>query len=389
MITVAEIKKKADRMYPQFLKAALFGEQFFPSVVRSDKSLSEDFVAMSKELSALISGSKDRKGFGYLVQSRPVKTRNHGEQDIPESIVFEDEENYLQFIGKVKEFELFIEKSTLVKNTVPQLMSWMEQNPLSVINNLHQWEELLKVCTWFLNHFEPDKFYIRELPIAIHTKFIEVNKVVLRSLLDELIPDKLNSNESVFEKRFHLKYVQPEIRFRFLKSSEDHAISYNDLSVPLNEFIDHPISCKKVFIVENKMNFLTFPEVADGITIWGQGFAIESLKYASWLRDKEIFYWSDLDVQGFQMLAQLKLNFPNTISFLMVSSLLDLYRNFIVSGTPSKVSIPDTLNEDEILTYNTLKSQNQRLEQERIPQWYVIQEVERLVRQCERGVSEN
>src|SRR5690606_23133792 len=124
-----------------------------------------DFVAMSKELSALISGSKDRKGFGYVVQSRPVKTRSHGVQDIPESIVFEDQENYLQFIGKAKEFEIFIEKSTHIKNTVPQLVSWMERNPVSVVNNLHQWEDLLKVCDWFLNHFEPDRFYIRELPI--------------------------------------------------------------------------------------------------------------------------------------------------------------------------------------------------------------------------------
>ena len=78
MITVAEIKRKADRMYPKFLKATLLGEQFFPSVLRSNKSLSDDFVDMSKELSALISGSKDRKGFGYVVRSRPIKTRTNG-----------------------------------------------------------------------------------------------------------------------------------------------------------------------------------------------------------------------------------------------------------------------------------------------------------------------
>lgn len=379
MITVAEIKKKADRMYPQFLKATLLGETFFPIVVRSDKSLSDDFVAMSKELSEIISGSKDRKGFGYVVQSRPVKTRSHGTQDIPESIVFEDEENYLLFIGKVKEFDLFVEKSRIIKETIPQLTSWMERNPLSVINNLHQWEELLKVCTWFLDHFEPDRFYIRELPIAIHTKFIEENKAILRNLLDELIPDKLNGNESVFEKRFHLKYVQPEIRFRFLKSSEDHAIAYNDLSVPLNEFIDHPIACKRIFIIENKMNFLTFPEVEGGLAIWGMGFAIESLRDVSWLASKDVYYWSDMDVQGFQMLSQLKLNFPHAKSFLMGSNLLVLYEDFIVEGTPSKVVIHDTLNEEEFSTYNTLKSKNQRLEQERIPQQHVVQEAEKVM----------
>lgn len=216
------------------------------------------------------------------------------------------------------------------------------------------------------------------LLIAIHTKFIEDNKAILRDLLDELIPAKLNGNESIFEKRFHLKYAQPEIRFRFLKPAK---ATYNDLSVPLNEFINHPIACKRIFIVENKMNFLTFPEVAEGLAIWGKGFAIESLRNARWLEDREIYYWSDLDVQGFQMLSQLKVNFPHAKSFLMESNLLDLYRNFVVPGTPSKIGIPDTLNENEIFIYNTLKSQNQRLEQERIPQWYVIEEVERLVGQ--------
>lgn len=376
MITVAEIKKKADRMYPQFLKAKLLGDQFFPKVLRSDKSISADFVAMSKELSELISGSKDRKGFGYVVQSRPVKTRGHGVQDIPESIVFEDQENYLQFIGKVKEFEIFIEKSTLIKNTVPQLVSWMERNPISVINNLHQWDELLKVCDWFLNHFEPNRFYIRELPIAIHTKFIEDNKAILKNLLDELIPEKLNGNESVFEKRFHLKYVQPEIRFRYLRPSE--ATAHSDISVPLDEFSAHPVTCKRVFIVENKMNFLTFPEIPESLAIWGKGFAIESLKNAAWLNDKEIYYWSDLDAQGFQMLSQLRSYFRQTKSFLMDGNLLERFGEFVVQGTPSKIENLENLSESESLVFNSIKSQSLRLEQERIPQWFIIQKVNKL-----------
>ncbi|MBZ0244382.1 MAG: hypothetical protein K8H85_00395 [Cyclobacteriaceae bacterium] len=377
MITVVEIKKKADRMYSPFLKATLVGETFFPKVLRSDKSLSDDFVVMSKEISALISGSKDRRGFGYLVRSRPVKTRNHGVQDIPESIVFESQGDYLQFIGKVNEFNLFVEKSRVTTESIPQLASWMQRNPISVVNNLDKWQDLLKVCNWFLSDYEPDRFYIRELPIAIHTKFIEDNKAILRILLDELIPEKLNANESVFEKRFRLKYAQQEIRFRYLKPT---GATYNDLSVPLNEFIDHPITCQKIFIVENKMNFLTFPEVEDGLAIWGQGFAIENLKLAGWLTNKDIYYWSDLDVQGFQMLSQLRVNFPGAKSFLMERNLLDLFADFIVTGTPSKVNIHGTLNEEENSIYNILKSRNLRLEQERIPQWYVVEEIGKILK---------
>ena len=378
MITVAEIKKKSDRLYPKFLTSWLVGEPFFPRVLKVDKNLSSDFSEMSKELAELFSESKDRKGFGYSIQSRSVKTRSHGIQDMPESIVFETQEDYLRFINKGKEFNQFIESSKHIKQSIPRLTAWIELNPISVIDNVDHWEDLLKVCHWFLNHFKPDTFYIRELPITVHTKFIESNKWILRILLDELIPEKINKIEPEFEKRFHLKYDQPAVRFRFLRGSVNDSIIYKDITIPLDQFITNSIDCKRVFIVENKMNFLTFPEVTNSIAIWGQGFAIESLRNAGWLGDKEIYYWSDLDVQGFQMLSQLKVNFPHAKSFLMESNLLDLYRNFIVPGTPSKVGIPNTLNENEILTYNTLKSQNRRLEQERIPQWHVIQEVTKL-----------
>lgn len=375
MITVAEIKKKADRLYPEFLKARLLGKPFFPKVLRSDKHLSADFVAMSKELSELFSGSKDRMGFGYVVQSRTIKTKNHGVQDIPGSIVFEDEQNYLQFIGKAKEFNLLLETCNLIENRIPQLTSWIKHNPQSVIDHHSQWEELLKVCDWFLNHLEPNRFYIRELPIAIHTKFIEANKVILRHLLDELIPEKLNSNESVFEKRFHLKYVQPEIRFRYLRPSD--VILYRDISIPLDEFIANPISCKRIFIVENKMNFLTFPEIPESLAIWGKGFAIESLKHAAWLNDKEIYYWSDLDVQGFQMLSQLRSYFGQARSFLMDENLLKVFSEYVVKGTPANIESLNNLTQEESRLFNSLVSRNLRLEQEKIPQWFVIRATHR------------
>ena len=118
MITVAEIKKKSDRLYPKFLTSWLVGELFFPRVLKVDKNLSSDFSEMSKELAELFSESKDRKGFGYSIQSRSVKTRSHGIQDIPESIVFETQDDYLRFINKGKEFDQFIESSKHIKQSI-------------------------------------------------------------------------------------------------------------------------------------------------------------------------------------------------------------------------------------------------------------------------------
>jgi hypothetical protein len=378
MITLEEIKKKAIRAYPLFLKSTLLGESFFPYTLRSDKSLSNDFVQMSKEISELMSGSKDRTAYGYKVQSRLVKTRSHGIQDIPELISFQEQDDYLRFIGKSTEFNAFLKNVKVIRDLMPSLNEWMIENSLEVVYNDGKWNDLLKVCSWFVNDFEPTKYYIRELPISVHTKFIEESKAVLSRLLDHLIPERIDNQENEFEKRYQLKYVQPLVRFRWLTPGSADEFG-NDISVPLDKFITTPQPCRMIFIIENKLNFLTFPPIADSIALWGKGFAIECLKDAYWLAQKDLFYWSDLDVQGFQMLSQLRSYFPRTKAFLMDQKFLDMFQAFVVEGTPAPNIIVSNLNETESAVFNRLKKDNLRLEQERIPHIIVLDELKRIV----------
>ena len=67
MITVAEIKKKSENLYCEYLKSIISGESFFPKTIRSDKSVSIDFNEMRNELAEVIEHSKDRKNFGYTI----------------------------------------------------------------------------------------------------------------------------------------------------------------------------------------------------------------------------------------------------------------------------------------------------------------------------------
>ncbi|WP_209330914.1 Wadjet anti-phage system protein JetD domain-containing protein [Lunatimonas salinarum] len=366
MITAKEIKEKAERKYYEVLQSSLNGEDCFPLAIRSNKTLSKDFIQMSQEIAGVFSSSKDRKGFGYSVISEPVKTRQHGIQDIPKSITFESLLDFLKFLNKEKEYGVMMESFSFIKSELPQLESWLKENPKAIIDNSDVWPGLIKVCEWFLQNFEPDKYYIRELPISVHTKFIEENRTILRSLLDELVPDVVNYTESLLEKRFHLKYDQPLVRFRSLDQACWHIGFYDDLTVPIEQFSRNPLNCSRIFIIENKMNFLAFPKVFHSIAIWGQGYAIESLKAIDWLKEKEIFYWSDLDVQGFQMLSQLRSYYPKAQSFLMDFSIISKYKDLVVKGTPTKIDVSKNLSEEERYTYDYLRINDYRLEQERI-----------------------
>lgn len=372
MITAGEIKQKAERKYYEVLQASLKGEDCFPLAIRSNKSLSKDFIQMSQEMAEVFSASKDRKGFGYSVISERVKTRQHGIQNIPQSITFESLSDYLKFLDKEKEYHLMMENYSFIKSGLPQLKSWLSENPKAIIDNSDDWPGLLKVCHWFLNNFEPDKYYIRELPIVVHTKFIEENRTILKFLLDALVPDIVVRSENLFEKRYSLKYDRPLVRFRSLDRDCWHIRYYDDLTIPIKQFTRNPINCERVFIIENKMNFLTFPQTPLSIAIWGKGFAIESLKDTEWLNEKEIYYWSDLDVQGFQMLSQLRSYFSQTKSLLMDNEILKKYQRFIVSGTLSKIQSLAHLTHEEHNVFEYLSSNNLRLEQERIEQSLLI-----------------
>ncbi|MBX0332947.1 hypothetical protein K3G39_06830 [Pontibacter sp. HSC-14F20] len=372
MITVEEIKRKADKLYPEVLRCAVLGAPLFPKEIRANKKLSSDFSAMSRQLAPLIAESKDRKGYGYSICYEQVKTRLHGVQDRPASIVFDTLEDYLRLTGKQRQYLAFLEDVSLILHRIPSLKAWVVQHVQHVLDHHGKWHDLLAVCDWFLQGHAPDRYYIRELPIPVHTKFIEEHKGLLRKLLDELVPHIVDPAATEFEKRFRLKFEQPCIRFRILDEQLFLAGQLDDVSLPRDTFAALALPCEYVFVVENLMNFLTFPQVLASIVIWGKGFAVESLKEAAWLSSKNICYWSDLDVQGFQMLSQLRSCFPQTKSMLMDSKVLQDYKEYIVKGTASNcLSLPHlTAEERDVL--ELLSAENLRLEQERIPQQVVI-----------------
>ena len=64
------------------------------------KAQEDNTVKLEAELTELINHSKEKKGFGYSIEYTTVKTKLHGVQDLPSSIVFQSENDYLKFIGK-------------------------------------------------------------------------------------------------------------------------------------------------------------------------------------------------------------------------------------------------------------------------------------------------
>ena len=110
----------------------------------------------------------------------------------------------------------------------------------------------------------------------------------------------------------------------------------------------------------------------------GQGYAVRRLREASFLEDKRILYWGDLDAHGFEILAILRREFPHTQSVMMDQCTWERFAGYRVQGVKSRSDAQTFLahlTEEEAVLFGQISQAETRLEQERIPQAYVSAEL--------------
>jgi hypothetical protein len=375
MINPGEIKTKANRKYLSILQAWVENKPFERLVIPGDKTYTKSsFQDFEKEILLIISQSKEKKGFGYTLDFKKIKTKFLGTQDLPSSIFFDTEKDLLRFLNKeaeAKQFKLNYEKIIF---EFPELKNWIVQNPAKVIHNQNEWEGILKVCKYFKKNPKPN-LYLRELPVNVHTKFVERNEAIIKDLLDVLIPEFINIQEKTFEKRFNLKFSEPTVRFKILdpEISKAFFLGIDDIAIPVSQFEKLNLPIEIVIVVENKTTLYTtlaLPGMKKAIAIFGSGFNVNNLKNVNWLQKLELVYWGDLDVQGFEILSQFRGYFQHTKSVLMDKV---TFENFFENdlGTPTNINTTLNLTDTEYELYQLLKINNWRLEQEKIQFSYV------------------
>jgi hypothetical protein len=317
------VKKEWDK--GRILSARLTGDAMFPLRIPlkqpSPGEIGEQFIQVKDWIHQLTGHEKSRKGFGYELSWREVNHRQIGKNRIPTAAIFDHEEDALRFINKQQEAFVFSDCCQNILEAFPELKPWLVEKPMTVLAHAGKWPRLLSVLRWLQDNPRPG-IYIRQLEIPeIDTKFIEQHRKILAGLLDIVLPaaaiDESARGVSGFEERYGFLTKPAQIRFRIL----DPALSINglsDLQIPAGDFADLDMEgTERVFVIENDINGLAFPETKGAFVIFGLGYGLERLAKAQWLADKNIFYWGDIDTHGFAILDQLRHYFPQTRSFLM------------------------------------------------------------------------
>ena len=328
---------------------------------------------IQKSYDEVVLGIQQLKKSGLTLLYKTYSFKSLGKQNLPQKIVFEKVDNYLPIINKESEYTIFVTTYKFIVSKYPQLKALFFNKPFLVLKYLDSWNEILNVVDYLLKNPNP-RIYIRELCVKdVDTKFIEQHKKIidlLVSSIKEKEPLRKMANFA-FEKRYHLKFPQPMVRFRILDKAL-YIQNLSDITLTLGEFKSLNLACKTIYIVENKITTLSFPYKNNAIVIFGQGYSVSVLKDIEWFRDKEILYWGDIDLDGFAILSQLKGYYDNANSMLMDIETLEQFLPYKVEAQSKnrEKELPH-LNSGEKLVYerlvNAYYGENFRLEQEKIP----------------------
>ena len=310
----------------------------------------------------------------YRLERRAIRHRVLGANSLPKEVWVSSLEDAIAILGKedaVKRFRRLIDM-TLAR--VPALLEWLKQRPLRALEFAAEWDRLLAVITWLSANPRPG-IYLRQIDIpGIDSKFIETHRGVLTELLDHSLPktacDPSAIGINAFAQRYGFRDKPLRIRFRILDPDLAASFVGRDVTLDAESFARLRPTVSRVFITENEINFLAFPEHRGGLVIFGAGYGFTMLREARWLGRCRLSYWGDIDTHGFAILDQLRQDLSHVESFLMDrATLLAHESQWGFEDHPTVRELP-RLGPEERLLFDDLRDNrirpNLRLEQERI-----------------------
>ncbi len=314
---------------------------------------------------------KDRKGEPlWRIEERRKNLHAFGRRPLPARLLIDTPEAVCQLLGCQAKVKRFHELLRDIDAKEPTLHDWGVKY-FNRIDEENFSPALFAIASFMKGKMKKEPAYLREWSIpGIDTKFLENHQFLTKSLWNALFPEEpVSSLKELLEKLFVANVPVPTICIRTL-DEEECFCGVTKLFLSQDEIAHFNPSQHRVFITENKVNGYTFPAVKDSLILFGMGYGVlELAKSAPWLADKEIYYWGDLDHDGFHILSSLRQVLPDRQihSFLMDKETLLAYVDKTIKDTGNTKNIPDHLTVSEKMAWKLIHDNGWRLEQERIP----------------------
>ena len=313
----------------------------------------------------------------YLrLEWQQLNHRVHGPQQLPSEVWIDHFDDVLEWLGTGAQWQQFSALLELTGQRHPELLTWIEKQPMQALALAPQWPRLLAVIDWLVVRPRPG-VYLRQVDLTgVHSKFVEAHRGVLSELLDLVLPaqaiDQRVSGAQNFAARYGFTERPTRIRFRALDPDLSllPGTRCPDIKLDVESFARLELTPRRIFITENEINYLAFPARPQSIVLFGAGYGWEALARCAWLHRHPIYYWGDIDTHGFGILDQLRGHFGAVQSFLMDRATLMAHRDLWgAEDKPLRAKL-SRLNSDELALYQALRDDEiavgLRLEQEHI-----------------------
>lgn len=204
------------------------------------------------------------------------------------------------------------------------------KNYKDVSQDLALLQECLQLYEYMVKHSDQIQGMApREVPHGISTKLLGREKLLLK--LFSFWKPTLSDWNQVFkyfgiQKRpTEFRVYSPSCRFQTKELIHFHGLLFQEI-LPSFDFSD----LKGTLIVENlELFYQLVPFSKKHLLIWGSGWKVASLiSWASAL-PRPIYYWGDLDKDGYEIYGHIKSRFPNLQNLCMEMKTLEKNKSFL------------------------------------------------------------
>jgi hypothetical protein len=250
----------------------------------------------------------------YRLETIERSSRSLGRQTLPVAAVVDRDQGALEMLGRRREAALC---AALVAQNPEQFRWFAVLHHLSVLGIGTDWSAVLAVADWLRRQPGLGSMSARSTSRGSTRNSASGTAGRSRASWTTGSRPRLGTRRA-FEQAYGSQSRPVRIRFRVLDPANAPVPGLVDVTLPVDELAALTPALRRGVVVENEISMLAFPDLAEGLAIWGSGNQAPELPSAiPWLPDVDLYYRGVIDTHGFAILNRLRGVLPHVWSLLM------------------------------------------------------------------------
>lgn len=196
---------------------------------------------------------------------------------------------------------------------------------------------------------------------GLDSKFFERNEAMLVTLLDLRFDGEVSRQGLAM----FLGSLDDKENWLLVADLDGGLLPFQRLRLTSAALAEQELPSSHLLVVENEKCLHLLPKLAETIAVLGTGFDVGWLT-ASWVRERTVAYWGDIDSWGLEILARVRQSLPEVTALLMEKeTFLECSGHAVVEPVSTLVLSREFLRKEEIALLEHLQASDvNRLEQE-------------------------